>query len=452
VAALSFALLAAFGCGGGGGGGGNDSGEAGTGLKAGAGVGVIDFSPMFDGTDKGPYGSYEGFYGVYDNPHARVLVLETNEEKIAIVSLELVNAPAQSIETVKNVVNELTGTPRDNVWVHATHAITTPHVPNPENVKIDENEMFVHLGGTEEQLAVFLEAIETAITEAAKQAADSFQPAVAGVSTGQCDVNRNRNVFIDGRYYYGLGGDYGESDKDLTVLRVDAAASGKPIGFLVNYGMKPDAINNTQQSVNGRLISSDVPGYVSTYMEEAFGGAPALYLMGAAADQVPKKTADYHEAGSDGKAKRIELPVAEGLRIVKELGTEMGDIAIGIAQGISTTESGWTIALDSGSFSWANKPTPGGAGSAEVKVIRFGDVALVGLKPEVNALTGLQLKEASPFATTMIVSFLDGDQKYLPDEQAYADATWEVSRTDFAPGAAEKFVETALALLGGLGD
>jgi hypothetical protein len=425
---LLFALLAMFGCGGSGSGssGAADSGETSASLKAGAGVGVMDLSPVL------ALGPLDGLYAVYDNPHARVLVLETNE-KIAIVSLELVNPPAEGVEMAKDVVSELTGTPRDNIWVHATHAITTPHAPRSPG----------------QQMEMFLGAIETAITEAARQAADSFQPAVAGVGTGICDVNRNRNVWIDGKPYYGLDGAYGKSDKDLTILRVDAATSGAPIGFLIHYGMKPDAINNTQQSVNGRLVSSDVPGYVSTYMEEEFGGAPALYLMGAAADQVPKKTADYYQADPDGKAQRIELPVAEGLRIVKELGTEMGDIAIGIAQGIPRTESGWAIALDSGSFSW-----PDNRGTAlvevDVKAIRFGDVALVGLKPEVNALTGLQLKEASPFTTTMIVSFLDGDQKYIPDAQALADNTWEASRTGIATGAAEEFVNTAIALLEGI--
>jgi hypothetical protein len=50
----------------------------------------------------------------------------------------------------------------------------------------------------------------------------------------------------------------------------------------------------------------------------------------------------------------------------------------------------------------------------------------------------------------MIVSFLDGDQKYIPDAQALADGTWEASRTGFATGAAEEFVNTAIALLDGL--
>ena len=34
------------------------------------------------------------------------------------------------IASVKQIVGEITNTPADNVWVHATHAITTPHAPD----------------------------------------------------------------------------------------------------------------------------------------------------------------------------------------------------------------------------------------------------------------------------------------------------------------------------------
>ena len=410
--------------------GGGESNESAS-LFAGAGVGVIDFTGMFDDTVGGPY---EGFSGeIADDPYARVLLLESNRMRVAIVTLDLVNAPAEAIELCRDYVHKITGTPLNNIWVHATHVISTPHI-----------------GTRDAQIAMFLSACTSAITKAAKQAIDSFQPAVAGVGAGICDVNANRNVLIDGNYYYGLGSTYGESNKTMTILRVDSTATGDPIGFIINYGMKPDVINNTQMSVNGRAISADAPGYLCTQMESKYG-APTLYFMGDVGDQIPQKTSDYYEADpATGEANRVELSVAEGLAFAQEIGDKMMTVAVEITDSINTTDNNPTIALKSASFSWPNKDGAT-SGTVDVKSLRMGDdLAIVGLKPEINALTGLALQAASPFAHTMIVSFLDGDQRYMPDAQAYADNTREVSRTDLSPGAAEKFVDVSLELLNAL--
>ena len=408
-----------------------DTLASGKSLQAGAGMAVIDFTGLFDSENGG---SYKGFYGIHDDPHARVLLLETNE-KVAIVSLELVNCPEEGIDLCKDIVSNLTGTPVENIWVHATHVISTPHFSGVTGI-------------TEKQTEMCMTALELAITEAAREAAETFQPAVAGVGTGVLDINENRNLEINGTYYYGLGGDYGESDKDLTVLRVNSAETGDAIGFLLNYAMKPDVVNNTQESVNGRLVSSDAPGYACTYIESIYN-APALYLMGAAADQIPSKTADYYVADANGDAVRVELSVADAMALVEELGTIMANKVIDIAELITCDESSQVIALDNGTLEYGNKAGDATL-SVDVRVMQIGDFALVGLKPEMNALTGLQLKAASPFGTTMLVSFLDGNQGYMPDAQAYEDNTLEYVRTSFAQGAAEAFADLSVDLLKGL--
>ncbi|MGN0968073.1 MAG: S-layer homology domain-containing protein, partial [Oscillospiraceae bacterium] len=132
-------------------------------LKAGAGTAEIVFEQaMFP---------VEGFSGeVHLNPYARILVLE-QEMRMAIVSLELVNVPSETITAIKSIVSEKTGTPVENIWVHATHAITTPHGPSDAA-----------------KLEMYNKAVTAAVTEAADQAADTFQAAVMGIGTGTCDV------------------------------------------------------------------------------------------------------------------------------------------------------------------------------------------------------------------------------------------------------------------------
>ncbi|MGN1004279.1 MAG: S-layer homology domain-containing protein, partial [Oscillospiraceae bacterium] len=151
-------------------------------MKAGMGAGEITFDQaMFP---------VEGFNGkVHLNPYARVLVME-QETKVAIVSLELVNVPSDVIMSIKSIVSKATGTPAANVWVHATHAITTPHAPEDPAKR-----------------ELYTAAVETAVTEAAEQAAATFQPASVGVGTGTCEVNANRDIKIGDSWYYGLNSD-----------------------------------------------------------------------------------------------------------------------------------------------------------------------------------------------------------------------------------------------------
>jgi neutral ceramidase len=54
-----------------------------------------------------------------------------------------------------------------------------------------------------------------------------------------------------------------------------------------------------------------------------------------------------------------------------------------------------------------------------VVLIRLGDIALVGVQPELAAGIGVQIKAGSPFAGTMVATMVDGSAKYMPDAQSY---------------------------------
>jgi len=414
-------------------------------LKAGAGSSPIVFpAAMFDPA----LPNLEGFNGViHDNPYARVLVLE-GDIKVAICSLELVNIPSYAIDFCKEIVSTETGVPEENVWIHATHAITTPHVPG----NADHAPTFEEIQATH-----YYEAVESAITEAAQQAADSFQYALAGWGTGTCDVNMNRDVlFPDGKWYIGLGSTK-PSNKTMTVLRLDSLF-GDPIGFFISYGIKPTCIDNSEMAAKTRQISSDVPGLACRLMEEEFG-APALFGMPAAGDQVPKKWCWYQAwdpTANDGAggAVWVDEGVAKGLTWVQELGTIMGDDAIGIAENISCTATSRKLAITQGFFTTQNKKD-GTDADIPVGVIRFGDSAFVGFKPELNCVTEQELWAASPYSHTILLSFLNGDQKYMPDADSY---TWgltgsaEAQKSPYVAGSAEQLRDYALDLLNLLKD
>ena len=369
----------------------------------------------------------EGFSGeANDSIHARVLVINNNI-KVAIVSLELVNIPEELIENYKQVLFEKTNTPVNNVWIHATHSITTPHMP----ASIAARDMY-------------MTSIAAAVARAAQQAADSCQAATMGVGVGYCDVNANRDIELNGKWYHGLGSKRA-SNKTMTILRFDAM-NGDPIGFLISYGVKPACIDNIGMDINTRKISADIPGAACTMIEEKMG-APALFCMSAAGDQIPKEIANYFTLDTNGEIIFFEHTVAEGIDMMERQGIEMGNSALRIAKGIVCDIADPAIAAAAASFTW-----PGKAGDSEVSIvvecIHIGDnVAFVGLKPEMNCVTEFELLGISPFEHTLIMSFLNGSQKYMPEAKAYELETWEFKRAGMAVGCAEEFVRVASGLL-----
>lgn len=402
-------------------------------LKAGAGAAEIVFPAALFANPA----AVEGFNGtVHDNPHARVMVLETNN-KVAIVALELVRTDADGVALVKEIVNQYTGTPKNNIWVHSNHTITTPHEPADPALK-----------------ALWMASLQSAVTEAAKKAAASFQPAVAGFGTGTSDVNVNRNVLMsDGQYHIGLNGTLA-SNKTMTLLRVDAVSTRQPLGFILGYGIKPTAIDNAGQAAGVRRISADVPGQASTMLERQFG-APALFLMGASGDQIPKYDAlRAVDNGGGSVTDNVDFyPIIGMDSIIAQmtaLGTQMGTDAIAIAKAIVPGATHPVIGYEVATFQW---PDATGKALAELQVdaIRFGDAAFIGFKPEIDALTELQVQALGRqlgYTHVLLDSFLAGDAKYMPHAAAYtAPLTVEAKRTGFAVGAAEELVTTSTKLL-----
>ncbi len=386
-------------------------------LKAGAGAGTIELDPDIFPT--------EGFDGtINDDPHVRILLLEAGE-RAAIVSCELVNTPEDVVTGIIEMVSDQAEVPEENVWVHSTHAITTPHEPGNESV---------------------LEAAGDAL----EQALDSFAPAKVGVGTIECDVNANRNIEtpegVLGGPYYGPGStEY--SNKTMTIVRFDGT-DGEPIAFFMSYGIKPTAIDNSEMDAGTRVISTDVPGKACALVEEEFG-APCLFCMPAAGDQYPKEMTVYYALDEQSNTmEEVDLGVEAGLEIMNRLGDEMGEAAIELAGSIAceANESVVSSAVDSFTATERNKDV-----EVTVSTLRLGDIAFVGFKQELDAQTEKEIQEGSPFEYTLLISFLNGDGKYMPHDAAYdyndGRGTFEVRKSSFQRGSAEQLVELALDML-----
>lgn len=418
-------------------------------LYAGAGCGTIHFPdalfPM------------EGFCGIHDAPVVRVLTMECGE-KAALVSLELVMLPPELVDAVKTVVADQTGTKKENIWVHTTHAITTPHAPHApmgmggvplEISEADKKNLAV-------KLEHYLNAVMDAVACAAKMAAESRRPAVLGIGKGESHISTNRDVETPFGWWIGRNPN-GKTNPYFDLLRFDGE-DGKPVAVIVTGGLKPTTIDNSQMKEGKRLVSSDVPGLVCRRLEEQIG-APVLYFMGAAGDQVPREQALLDEVLADGTVKTHDYGVEAGLQMVERLGRQMVQDMLPAIQSISCGQENPEIALGETAIIWGGKgrirmeprKTVEFTYERDVKIdanlLTIGDVALVGLKPEVNCITAEELSAASPYGKTVLISMVNGGQKYMPDSAAYENITWESQSSMMMPGAAEKWIEAVVTKL-----
>lgn len=399
----------------------------------------------------------EGFCGIHDDPGARILLLDCGE-KVVIACLELVMLDRDGIETVKKEISRLTDTKRENIWVHVTHAITTPHAPHVPRgmggveLEISEEEK----KDLEHKIALFNDAIIDAVSMASKKALQTFCEAKMGLGTCACNINVNRDVATPHGWWINFNPD-GPSNHTATVLRFNDE-QGTPIAALISYGLKPCAIDNSEMEKVTRLVSSDVPGLACTILEEQFG-APVLFAMSAAGDQVPLEQAWYDVVEEDGTVRKVDMGVQVGLDIVERLGCQMAQAIIPTLNDIVCDQNAPEIRLADSGIEWPGKergkmvPTnvadyaEKGIERIGVEAMIIGNVALVGVKPEMNAVTEAQLQEASPFVHTLVVSMVNGGQKYMPDMDSYKNITWEAQSAPFMPGAAEAWRDMTVKLL-----
>ncbi len=411
-------------------------------FQAGAGCGIISFpAEMFP---------LEGFRGVHDEPRVRVLTLKEGDAGAAIVAIEIVMLPDSMIAEIQQLVGPVCGVPAERVFVHVTHAITTPH--NPMMMP-----PFARPEGAERVGELHREVVLTAVRQAAEQAAASLQPVTVGCASGQCAVNCNRDEETPSGWWIGRGGSQA-TNREMTVLRF-SGADGQPVAFCISYALKTCAIDNAGMAENLRLVSSDVAGKACQVMEAQYG-APTLFLMSAAANHVPRETALWDEVQPDGTVQTVDKGVEYGLALVDALGTEMGSDAVAIAAQADTGNAPAGLNAACTSFPWQamariekapalrmDYPLEEGERQVDVSALTFGDYAFVFGKAEMNQPTQQAIQAASPYPHTFLVTMVNGGFKYIPDAGAYDRFTWEAQSSFVAKSAAERFAEQASALL-----
>lgn len=390
-------------------------------MQAGAGKAELHFTERFFPT--------EGFSRQVSPLYARCAVLGS---EAALLSLELTSLPPDEVDVLKALLAEETGVPKERCWVLVTHTFSAPHLI-PDHALKSERER--------EKKMELRAVIHTASAEAIRGAKAGMADAVLRIGTGECSVNVNRDIVTPDGWWIGNDGD-GPTDKRVTVLRLDGK-DGKPITALFHYPVQSSVLDGAVLTEGGKMVSSDLAGAACALLEARYSGMTALFLLGAAGDQAPRRKAVGEEAA---------------------LGRELADSATLALESAELTEGGITYCTSAVRVPakflppdiHALRPThtydyvSEGERETEIELLRIGSAALMGVKPELNCVTAREIRDGSPFAHTLVMTLVNGGAKYMADAESYERITYEAVNSPFGRGAAELLRDAAVRQLNDL--
>jgi neutral ceramidase len=418
-----------------------------------AGAARVDYTPAKDKLAR-------NYTGVLDPIYVRAIALDNGSTRAALVTLDAGGVSTDLYRKVSARAEQELKIPAAQLLLSATHSHSVPAQPAAD--------------------------IEAKVIEALRAAVARLQPARVAWGTGQSYINVNRDLVdpLTNRWWEGPNYE-GNSDKTVAVVRFESL-QGEPIAVYSNYAVHA-VLTGTLD-----LISGDLPGATSRYLEEHLGGnAVALWTSGAAGDQNPLyfdqtyelraiRIKDYAARGEDisnamppgGQGMdrnnpRVQLLMKEQQQMTLSMGQMLAEEILHVMRSrLEKSPADVTLRGAQASFSCpARRRTdtgragnPGtyvdnGEVSIMVGALRIGDIYLGTVNGEVYNGIAQRLKRESPFKHTLMATLTNGTAGtgYIPSEDAYGRNVFTVLSSRLKPGCAEAgIVNNLVGLMGGL--
>ncbi|HID10093.1 MAG TPA: hypothetical protein EYP17_02160 [Candidatus Latescibacteria bacterium] len=430
-----------------------------------AGVAIVDITPPVGIAMGGFAARKQGAQGVHDPLYARALVLEDGEERLALVTCDLLGLNRTAVARVRELVEEATGMPGERVALCFSHTHSGPAPGRLYEIRELKE-------GLEE---IWGEVLLYYIAGAVRMAAKDIREAEVGVGVGEVVIGVNRRQLrTDGEVVIGSN-PKGPIDPQVGVVRINR--EGGKAAVLMQY-----ACHGVVLGADNLLISADYPGYAVWTLEAAYGGkAVGLFANGCGGNINPKERGNFEAAERLGRALAgevlkvaQEVRPAEGLKVIrrkvclplkkfppieeaKERVRELEKLAEETEVGSEQITGLWgelvharhtLMVLHELRATQGLEVLERGEMESEVWVVRLGDAALVFLPGEVFVEVGLEIRERSPFPKTLVLAYCnDYSVSYVPTTRAYEEGGYEPRWARVAPGADRVLAEAALGLL-----
>jgi neutral ceramidase len=399
------------------------------------------------------------YTGILDRVYSRAIVIDNGVTSAALVTADVMSLSNAVWKRVSDRIAAELGIPAKNIVITTTGTHSVP-MSRPGQAG---GGPFADPGS----------ALDDKIVSSVRMAKEKLQPARMSYGTGVSYINVNRSIIDPKTHRWWEGANYdAPSDKSVAALKF-VSLSGEPIAVYYNYG-----VFNVLAGTLG-LVSGDVTGATSSYIEESFDDKiVAVLAANAHGDQNPiyfQQTFDVRDIqtkyyAAQGKDYSNAVPPMQGLdrtnptvmRIEKQqkqmivtMGQMLGEEVLRAMRGATREASNAGIYGDQKTISCpgrdrTNTGRGGVAGTykdgapAEIRLglLMIGDVAVGAVNAGIFSAIGQRFKKESPFSRTMLTTAANGfsNAGYVPDDSSFGHETFEVLDSRLKPGCAESAI------------
>lgn len=408
---------------------------------------------------------------VLDTTYATCIAINDGDKTVLMFTVDAGNVMVSAVEKIRTGVNRVTGVPKENIIVSGTHSHSAPQ---PET-----------------QLDKSVNAVWN--TDFYKKLETAAENAIADLSDAEIYVGSTlaKDMSFVRRWYYEDGTPGGiwrqpsdkkkvayESESDDLCQFIRFVREEKKDVLLTNWGIH--FTNAGGQFPN--TISADLGSNLRTTVEVldedilfAFFIAPSgnisftPYVDGTKkygsyqkmANQLSKQIIDEMDNLTKVEAGKIQMDLydyevkvrkddAETVKKANEAKAEIS--ALNLYDGDAKVyevcaKYGFESAKEVNSIVSRNKDSRATTEIAQLSAISFGDIALVGVPYEMFDTNGIELREASPFKTTIVITGCGGSAGYVPSALAVPNGGYEVYTTPWEFGTGELVVQELVRML-----
>jgi len=433
-----------------------------------AGTAVVDITPPLGYRMSGYF--HERLATNTLNPlHAKALVLRQGEARAAMVFCDLVGLFLDVSSRARKAAAEKTSIPAENILIAATHSHTGPLYAGALRKHFHDLAVAKH-GHDPCEKVDYPAKLAAGIVEAITRADAAAKPVrMAAGAAQQKGLSFNRRFhmkgggpvrFNPGVLNPGIVRPAGPIDPEVGIVLLRDPAGETAKAALINFALHLDTTGGTK-------YAADYPYFAEQTLREKLGEKLVL-LFGT---------------GTCGDINHIDVTRRERLKS-DHIGRTLGETVAAAAAGLKRVEAPSLAAAREIVRAPLQRPSPeqiawahesikkvgtrelsflkqveaykilaielrgGETIPLEVQAFRLSPtVAVVGLPGEIFVETGLAIKQASPFATTMVIELCHDAPGYLPTKKAFAEGSYETVNSRIAPGGAEMLVDAAGRLL-----
>ncbi|MHB1035854.1 MAG: neutral/alkaline non-lysosomal ceramidase N-terminal domain-containing protein [Pirellulales bacterium] len=271
-----------------------------------AGVGRVNITPQSPMWLSGYASRNHPSDGVVQDLWARALALESEGQRVVIVTTDLIGLPREVSDEVVARAARKHKLQRSQLLLNSAHTHSAPAVwPNLEimfNISPEDQKV------ARQYSRKLMRDLESAIDEAIADLA----PAQVSVGHGEVGFTMNRRQPTPAGVRLGVNPP-GPSDRDVPVVKI-AGPDGKLRAVLFGY-----ACHNTTLGGDFYKINGDYAGFAEADLEKSHPGTTAMFMILCGADQNPNPRGTLELAQQHGKtlAQEVDRVLGGELRPVR---------------------------------------------------------------------------------------------------------------------------------------